>query len=160
MKDFYFAAVLGFQAARMTSSISLGRPNCARDCPIRWLLKVEALEIVGELSTVWIVEKVFLDLKGDEWDLSDGRALLEASTVLSTWVKSWSIGFVSDKFRYGCSYKAKRWKCIYFMSFQTEIKSICCNTIWVWHLRNIFIYLFVETVGKQIDLRIKLKPVT
>ena len=34
MKDLYFAAVLGFQAARMTSSISLGRPDCARDCPI------------------------------------------------------------------------------------------------------------------------------
>ena len=67
MKDLYFATVLGFQAASMTSSISLGRPNCARDCPIGWLLKVEALETVGELLTVWMVGKAFLNLKGAEW---------------------------------------------------------------------------------------------
>ena len=86
MKDLYFAAVSGFQAARMTS-ISLGRPNCASDCPIGWLLKVEALETVGELLTVWMVGKVFLNLKGAEWgDLSDERAMLETSTVLFTWV--------------------------------------------------------------------------
>ena len=87
MKDLYFAAALGFQAARITSSIFLGRPNCARDYPIGWLLKVEASETVGELSTVWMVQKMFLNLKGAEWgDLSDGQALLETSTVLSTWV--------------------------------------------------------------------------
>ena len=81
MKDLYFATVLGFQAARMTSSSSLRRPNCAR------LLKVEASETVCELLTVWIVGKVFLNLKGAEWgNISDGRALLETSTVLSTWV--------------------------------------------------------------------------
>ena len=69
-------------------------------------------------------------------------------------------GVVSDKFRYGCSCKTKRGKCIYFMSFPTEIKSIHCNAIWVWHPKDIFVYLFVETGGKQIDLWIKLKPVT
>ena len=51
-KDLYFAAVLGWQAARMTSSIFLGIPNCAKDFPIRRLLKVEASETVGELLTV------------------------------------------------------------------------------------------------------------
>ena len=49
----------------------------------------------------------------------------------------------SDKFRYGCSYKTKRWKCISFMSFPTEIKSIHCNAVWIWHPRCIFAYLFV-----------------
>ena len=67
---------------------------------------------------------------------------------------------VSDKFRYGCFYKTKRGKCIYFMSFPTEIKSIHCNAIWVWHSRDIFAYLFVETGDKEIDLWIKLKPET
>ena len=36
MKNLYFATVLGFQAARMISSISLGRPNSARDYPVWW----------------------------------------------------------------------------------------------------------------------------
>ena len=44
MKDLYFAAVLGVQAARMTFSIFLGRPKCARDCPIG----IEASEAVVE----------------------------------------------------------------------------------------------------------------
>ena len=84
MKYLYFTAVLGFQAARMTSSISHGKLNCARECPIGWLLKIEALETVGELSTVWMVGKAFLNLKGTEWgDLSGGRALLETNAVLS-----------------------------------------------------------------------------
>ena len=122
MKDLYFAAVLGFQAASMTSSISLERPNCARDCLIGWLLKVKVSETVGELLTVWIVEKAFLNLKGAECGNHDPN------------------GVVSDKFRYGCSYKTKSGKCIYFMSFPTEIKSIHCNAIWVWHPRNIFVY--------------------
>ena len=69
-------------------------------------------------------------------------------------------GVVSDKFLYGCSYKTKRGKCIYFMSFPTETKRIHCNAIWVWYPRDIFVYLFVETNGKHIDLWIKLKPVT
>ena len=64
------------------------------------------------------------------------------------------------KFRYGCSYKIKRGKCIYLMSFTTEIKSIHCNAIWVWHARDIFVYMFAEKGDKQIDLWIKLKPVT
>ena len=51
MKNMYFAAILGFQTVRMTSSISLGRPDCARDCPIGQLLKVEALKTVGVLLT-------------------------------------------------------------------------------------------------------------
>ena len=34
MKNLYFATVLGFQAARMISSISLGRPNSAKDYPV------------------------------------------------------------------------------------------------------------------------------
>ena len=51
MKDLYFAAVLGFQAASMTSSISLERPNCVRNCPIGWLLKDKDSETVGELLT-------------------------------------------------------------------------------------------------------------
>ena len=149
MKDLYFATVLGFQAASMTSSISLGRPNCARDCPIGWLLKVEASETVGELLTVWMVGKAFLNLKGAEWgDLSDGRALLETSTVLSTWYNHDPNGVVSNKFRYGCSCKTKREKCIYFMSSPTEIKSIHCNAIWAWHPRDIFVYLFVKTGGR------------
>ena len=87
MKDLYFAAVLDFETARMTSLIFLGRPICVRDCPIGWLLKVEASQTVGEILTVWTAGKVFLNLKGAEWgDLSDGRALLENSTVLSTCV--------------------------------------------------------------------------
>ena len=45
----------------------------------------------------------------------------------------------------------------YFMSFPTEIKSIHCNAIWVWHPGVIFVYLFVETGGKQVDLSTKLK---
>ena len=69
-------------------------------------------------------------------------------------------GVVSDEFRYGCSYKAKRGKCIYFRSFLTKIKSIHCNAICIWNARDIFVYQFVETGGKQIDLWIKLKPVT
>ena len=36
MKNLYFATVLGFQAAKIISSISLGRPNSARDYPIWW----------------------------------------------------------------------------------------------------------------------------
>ena len=47
-----------------------------------------------------------------------------------------------------------------YMSFPTEIKSIHCNAIWVWHSRDIFAYLFVETGDKEIDLWIKLKPET
>ena len=46
------------------------------------------------------------------------------------------------------------------MSFPIEIKSVHWNAIWVWHPRDIFVYLFVETGRKQIDLWIKLKPVT
>ena len=69
-------------------------------------------------------------------------------------------GVVSDKFRYGCSCKTKRGKCIYFMSFPTEIKSIHCNAVWVWHRRDLFVYLFVEMGGKHIDLWAKLKLVT
>ena len=34
MKDLYYAAILVFQAATMTSSISLISSNCVRDCPI------------------------------------------------------------------------------------------------------------------------------
>ena len=56
----------------------------------------------------------------------------------------------SDEFRYGC--KTTRWKRIYFTRFQTEIKSIHCNAIWAWHLREIFVYLLIETSGKQINL--------
>ena len=40
---------------------------------------------MGELSTVWMVGKAFLNLKEPEWGgLSGGRALLETNTVLST----------------------------------------------------------------------------
>ena len=42
------------------------------------------------------------------------------------------------------------------MSFPTEIKSIHCNAIWVWHP----IDLFIETGGKQINLWAKLKLIT
>ena len=69
-------------------------------------------------------------------------------------------GVVCDKFRCSCSYKTKSRKCMYFMSFPTEIKSIHCNAIWVWHPRDIFVYLFLETGGKQINLWTKLKLVT
>ena len=51
MKDSYLVAVLGFYPGRMTSSISLGRPNCAGIAD-RVTLKVEASETVGELLTV------------------------------------------------------------------------------------------------------------
>ena len=46
------------------------------------------------------------------------------------------------------------------MSFPTEIKSIHCNAVWVWHPRDIFVYLFIEMGGKQINLWAKLKLVT
>ena len=48
----------------------------------------------------------------------------------------------------------------YIMSFPTEIKSIHCNAIWVWHPGYIFVYLFIEAGGKQINLWAKLKLVT
>ena len=67
---------------------------------------------------------------------------------------------VCDNFRYGRSYKTKRWKHIYFMSFPIEYKSIYCNEVWVWHPKDIFFYLFVEMGGKQIDLWNKLKLAT
>ena len=82
MKRFVFCG--SFRAARMTSSISHWRSNCARDCPIEWLLKVEASETEGELLMAWIVGS-FLNLRGAEGgDLPDEQALSETSTVLST----------------------------------------------------------------------------
>ena len=90
MKDLYYAAILVFQAATMTSSISLISSNCVRDCPIGWLLKTEASEKVGELLMVLMVRKALLNLKEAKGGvLPDGNALSEASTVLSTWVNSW-----------------------------------------------------------------------
>ena len=61
-----------------------------------------------------------------------------------------------DDLWYGCSYKTKRWKCI-FLSFPTEIR---CYAMRVWHPRDIFVYLLIEMGGKQINLGVKLKLVT
>ena len=46
------------------------------------------------------------------------------------------------------------------MNFPTEIKSVHCNAVWVWHPTDIFVYLFVETSSKQINIWAKLKLVT
>ena len=66
-------------------------------------------------------------------------------------------GVVFAVFWYGCSYKAKRWKHIYFVRFPTEIKGIHCNAICVLHSRDIFVCLFIETCGIQINLWVKPK---
>lgn len=66
-------------------NFSLKIELCLRDCPIEWLLKVEASETGYELLMAWIVEKAFLNLWGAEGgDLPDEQALSEISTVLST----------------------------------------------------------------------------
>ena len=49
---------------------------------------------------------------------------------------------------------------MYCLSFPTEIKSIHCNAVWVGHPRDIFVYLFLEMGGKQINLWAKLKLIT
>ena len=53
-------------------------------------------------------------------------------------------GFVSDEFRYGCSYKTKSWKRIYFISFLTEIlkafTAMQCGCV----TKEAFVYLFIE----------------
>ena len=46
------------------------------------------------------------------------------------------------------------------MKLLTEIKSIQYNAKWVWTPRGIFIYLHIETSGKQINLWVKLKLFT
>ena len=169
MKRFVFCG--SFRAARMTSSISHWRSNCARDCPIEWLLKVEASETEGELLMAWIVGS-FLNLRGVIYQMS--KHCQKPVLCCPLGYNNDANGVVSDEFQYGCSYKTKvsdefqygcfhktkMWKCIYFMRFPTEIKSTHCNAIWVWHPRDIFVYLNIETSGTQINLWIKLKLVT
>ena len=67
-----------------------------------------------------MVEEVLLNLKGDEWDDQMGEHCWKSILCWPLGYNHHPNGVVFDKFRYGCSCKAKMGKCIYFTSFPTE----------------------------------------